>query len=261
MGFREKLEQGQSVKLLETVPPKKPSLDKIISNLKNFKGKIDATTVVDSPLGTARMQPLPVAEKIQRELGIETIMHFICRDRNRIEIEAQLLAASALGIQNILALTGDPTPEAKQVFEFYSVTLIDFISKFAKKHGTEFFVGAGLNINAKDIASELMKAEKKIDAGARFFITQPCFDVDKLKMIKLGVPIIAGVLIVSNKEIYDYFKQVPGIEIPVNLENILDDEGKSIDFYKKLISELKETAAGICLMPIGNYEIVEELLK
>ena len=260
MGFREKLEQGNFVKILETVPPKGINLEKIFANLKNFKNKIDATTVVDSPLGIARMHPLPVAEKIQRELNIETVMHFICRDRNKIEIEAELLAASAVGIKNILALTGDPAKDGKAVFELNSIGLIDFIQKFNERHETDFFVGAGLNINA-DLETEMKRANRKIEAGAKFFITQPCFDAEKIKQWKkLKVPIITGILVVSDKKIFDYFSKVPGIKIPERLAGLVDDEEKIIDYYKKLIDDLEKVVAGVCLMPIGNYEIVKKII-
>jgi len=258
MSFREKIQQRRFVILLETVPPKGTNLEKILTNLKNFKNRIDATTVVDSPLGIARMHPLTVADKIEKELGIETLMHFTCRDRNRIEIEAQLLAASALQIKNILALTGDPAKDGKSMFEFNSVGLIEFIQKISEKHGTDFFVGAGLNINA-NLEAELKRANKKVEAGAKFFITQPCFDAEKIKDWKLGVPIITGVLIINDRKTADFFSKIPGIKISESLFDVID-KGKVLDYYKKLISNLEKNTSGICLMPIGNYEIVNKLI-
>jgi len=258
MGFREKVEQGNFVKILETVPPKGTNIESILASLKDFKGSIDAATVVDSPLGIAVMHPLPLSYKIQ-ELGIETVMHFTCRDRNRIEIEAQLLAASALGVKNILALTGDPAKDGKSVFELNSVGLIRFINEINEKYKTDFFVGAGLNINANP-EKEREKANRKIEAGAKFFITQPCFDGDRIKDFDLDVPIISGVLLVSNKKIFEYFSKVSGIVIPESLLEIVDDREKILDYYKKLITDLEKNVSGVCLMPIGNYEIVKELI-
>lgn len=258
MNFREKIESKKFVKILETVPPKGTNLVKILANLELFKDRIDATTVVDSPLGTARMHPLAVAYKVQ-EMGIETVMHFTCRDRNGIEIEAQMLAASALGIGNILALTGDSTKEAKPVFEFNSFGLIDFIRKLNEKHGTDFFVGAGLNINAS-LENELERARKKIEAGAKFFITQPCFDAKDMEKFELEAALIAGVLVVSDRKTAEFFSKVPGVKIPKELFEIADEEGKILEYYKKLISDLEKTAGGICLMPIGNYEIAKKLI-
>ena len=258
MDLREKIENKKFVKILETVPPKGTNLEKILNNLKIFKDRIDATTVVDSPLGTARMHPLAVAYKAQ-ELGIETVMHFTCRDRNKIEIEAEMLAASALGIRNILALTGDATREAKPVFELNSLGLIEFIRKLNERHGTDFFVGAALNINA-NMENELERARKKIGAGAKFFITQPCFDADMLNGIEAGAALIAGVLVISDRKTADFFSKVPGVKIPEELFDIAEDEGKALKYYKKLISDLEKNAGGICLMPIGNYEIAKKLI-
>jgi len=259
MSFREKIEQKQFIKCTETVPPKGKNIEKILVNLKLVKDKIDVTTVVDSPLGITRMHPLAVAYKAQ-ELGIETIMHFTCRDRNKIEIEAQLLAAYALGVKNILALTGDATKDAKPVFEFNSVGLIEFIQKLNEKYGTDFFVGAGLNINAASLENELARARKKIEAGAKFFITQPCFDAKKIREIGLKVPIIAGVLIISDKKTAEFFAKVPGVKIPEKIFEIADNKEKILEYYKKLINDLEKTANGICLMPIGNYEIINKLI-
>ena len=259
MNFREKLEKGEFVKLLETVPPKGTSLEKVMNYLKKFKGMIDATTVVDSPLGIARMHPFPVADKIQRQLRIESIAHFTCRDRNKMEIKTELLIGSTLKIKNILALTGDVPKEGKAVFEFNSINLIDFIQKFNERYNTDFFIGAALNINA-DVSVELKRANRKIEAGAKFFITQPCFDTEEIKKWRLSVPMIAGVLIVSNKKVFNYFNKVPGVKIPESLVDLLGNKEKILNYYRKLISDLEGTASGICLMPIGNYDIARELL-
>jgi len=259
MTFRKKIEQRNFVRCIETVPPKGKDIENILNDLKPLKGRVDATTVVDSPLGIARMHPLAIAYKAQ-ELGIEAVMHFTCRDRNKIEIEAGLLAASALGIKNILALTGDATKNAKPVFELNSFGLIDFVQKLNEKHGTDFFVGAGLNVNADDLENELERARKKIEAGARFFITQPCFDAEKIREVSLEVPVIAGVLIISDRKTAEFFAKVPGIKIPENLFELVGNREKVLEYYKKLISGLEKTANGICLMPIGNYEIANKLI-
>jgi 5,10-methylenetetrahydrofolate reductase len=261
MNFREKVQQKRFVICMETVPPKSTNLEKKLAKLRPFKDKIDATTVVDSPLGIPMMHPMPVCYKIQEQLGIETIMHFTCRDRNSIEIQADLLAASMLGIKNVLALTGDPTTNSKPVYEFNSISLIKFIKEMNIQKGTDFFVGAGLNINS-DVEKESERAKKKIDAGAQFFITQPCFDAKRVEEFsdRLAIPIISGVLILSDRKTAEFYSKVAGVKIPDVLFDIVEDKTKVLEFYRNLLSELRKTS-GVCLMPIGNYEIVEELIN
>lgn len=259
MDFREKIEQGKFVRCMETIPPKGKDLEKVLTNLKPFKERVDASTVVDSPLGIARMHPLPVCYKIQEELELETIMHFTCRDRNKLEIEAQLLAASVFEVSNILALTGDPTKSGKPVFEFNSIELIGFIRKLNEKYNTDFFVGAGLNINA-NLEKEMEKTSKKIEAGAKFFITQPCFDAKKINDFEINIPIITGVLLLSDRKTAEFFDKIPGIRIPKSLFEIIDDRSKTIEYYKRLIHDLEQATNGICFMPIKNYNMINELL-
>jgi methylenetetrahydrofolate reductase (NADPH) len=258
MDFREKLQSGKFVRILENVPPKGLSIDRKLENLRAFKGRIDAATSVDSPLGEARMNPMVFAARAL-EMGIEPIMHMICRDRNRIGLESDLLAAHAFGIRNILALTGDPAKDAKPVFELNSFTLIELIRKMKDLYGTDFFVGAGLNINSSNFPAELDRAKKKIESGAGFFITQPCFDASVMGEIGLEAPVIAAVLVISDKETSSFFSKVPGIKIPKELDEEIRN-GNVVNYYRNLISHLERIADGICLMPIGDYMLAAKLL-
>lgn len=258
MNFREALKKEFLV-CLEVIPPKGKELDVEIEKIRGLH--VDYFTAVDSPLSHPTMHPIAVCKKIQEQLGKEAIMHFTCRDRNKIEIEAILLAAHALGINNILALTGDKAKDAKAVFEFSSVGLIEFIRKLNEKHGMDFFVGAGMNANAADLENEIYRTKKKIDAGAKFIITQPCFDVERIKKIKEEIsPVLIGVLLVSDKKSAEFCSKIPGISISNDLIKAID-AGRTIEFYKKLIEEIKAAGVnGICLMPIRDYEIAKELI-
>ena len=261
MSFKENLNK-EFIISLETVPPKGRNLEKILEKLKQINLKINVINVVDSPLGIPRMHPLALCHKIQ-ELGFETIMHFTCRDRNKNEIEADLLAAYSLGIKNILALTGDSTKNAKPVFEFSSLDLIEFINELNKKHGTNFFVGAGMNINSPNLEAEIKKTLLKIKKGAKFIMTQPCFEIKKIKKIKkkIKIPIIVGVLTLFNMKSIETFKNIPGIKIPENLIKIINDKEKTLKYYHNLIKEIKNSGvAGISIMGLKEYGVLNKII-
>jgi len=265
MNFEEKLKNGKFVTLLESIPPKGTDFKNILNELEKVKDKVDAITVVDSPLSDPRMHPIALCHTIEKKVKKETVMHFTCRDRNRIEIEAILLAARSLGVRNILALTGDPCiPRAKPVFEFSSVGLIEFIHGLNRKYKTNFFIGCGMNINVISLENEIKRTEKKIKAGAEFVITQPCFDVDLAEKIleRLNIPVIIGVLIVFNKKIAQFVdSKIPGIKIPGIFYNLNHED--VLDYYKKLIHEMKKVCVhGICLMPMKeNYIFIRKLIE
>jgi len=260
MNFEEIIKRKKSITSVEVVPPRGKDLNKQLTNLERLKDKIDVVSVVDSPLSIPRMHPVALCHKINRNLNIDTIMHFTCRDRNKIEIEAGLLAAHALGVKNVLALTGDKIKNAKPVFEFSSIGLIEFIQKMNEKYDTNFFVGSGVNINATSLEKEIERTEKKIKSGAKFVFTQPCFSVDKIRNLNLKIPVIAGVLLISDRKKAEFFDNVPGIEIPKNFFEIVNDRNGLINYYKKLISDLRKIANGISLMPVGNYEFINEFI-
>ena len=260
MNFEEIIKQKKSITSVEVVPPRGKDLNKQLTNLEKLRDRIDIVSIVDSPLSIPRMHPVALCHKIKKNLNIDTIMHFTCRDRNKIEIEAVLLAAHALGVRNILALTGDKIKNAKPVFEFSSIGLIEFIQRMNEKYDTNFFVGAGMNINATSLEKEIERAKKKIKSGAKFVFTQPCFSVDKIRNLNLKIPVIAGVLLISERKKAEFFDNVPGIEIPKNFFEIVNDMGELVNYYKKLISDLRKVVNGISLMPIGNYEFINEFI-
>jgi homocysteine S-methyltransferase len=259
MDFRKLVNEEDFLHIVELEPPTKPSLDELLEKIKDLNA--DAFNVVDSPLGIPLMNPIALCHKIEHNLGTPTIMHFTCRDRNLIEIKSLLLAARALDIKNILALTGDKISEtfkAKPVFEFSSLGLIKFIKELNAKKGTDFFIGCGANLNA-NLDVEIKRTKEKIAAGADFVMTQPCFDLYTIeKFVKsIEAPVFIGLLTFYSREEAEKLNNlIPGI-FPTNIfEENLDEE------YARMVKDIKESGAkGVNIMPFGNFEKAKVLIQ
>ncbi|MCM8771353.1 MAG: methylenetetrahydrofolate reductase, partial [Candidatus Omnitrophica bacterium] len=211
-----------------------------------------------------------------KQKGFEPIYQLTCRDRNRLALQSDLLSAAALGIENVLILTGDhPTlgdhPEAKPVFDLDSVQLLEVARgltqgldmKGNKLEGTppKFCLGAVVNPGADPLEPQIIKMEKKIAAGAEFFQTQAVYDIrvfenflSKIKHLK--TTILAGIVLLKSAAMARYMnKNVAGVCVPDNLikemEEAKDRVSKSIEIASRLIKELKPMCQGIHIMPIG----------
>lgn len=218
---------------LELVPPRGFALTKTLAKAKEAKeAGIDFINLPDGPRASARLSSFITALEIQNKVGIETILHYTCRDRNLLGIQSDLLGAQAMGIKNILAVTGDPPklgdyPDAKGVFDIDAIGLIKTINNLNNGYGlggddldpTSIFIGAALDPTANFLDVELDRLVKKQDAGAEFVITQPLFDAQELiKFLKRSnckLPILAGIWPLysyKNAEFLNF--EVPGINIP-----------------------------------------------
>lgn len=260
MSLRELVREEDFLYIIELEPPNKPNLDEIMEKIKDLNA--DAFNVVDSPLGIPLMNPIALCHKIESELGVPSIMHFTCRDRNLIEIKADLLAARALDIKNILALTGDKISEnvkAKPVFEFSSLGLIKLIKELNEKKNTDFFIGCGANLNLI-LEKEIERTKEKINAGAEFVMTQPCYNLDEIeKFVKaIEKPVFIGLITFYEKEDAEKLnKKIPGL-FPMSIfeNNDLDEE------YRNLIKGIREAGAkGVNIMPFGNFEKAKLLIQ
>ena len=187
--FSEKLKANKFVIAVELDPPFGINLDKLINSAKLLKKNgVDIITIADSPLSRVRADSLMVASKIMRESDIEVMPHIACRDKNIIALKSGLLAAYIEGIRNILTVTGDPIPETeknhvKSVFNMNSVQLIELIRQMNNEHFIEqpYNIGGALNLNAINPEAEILRMERKIGSGARYFLTQPIFDAEKVQ--------------------------------------------------------------------------------
>jgi homocysteine S-methyltransferase len=195
---------------------------------------VDAINIPDGPRASARMTPMALAVQIERQVGIETLVHYCCRDRNLLGMQSDLLGAHALGLRNILVITGDPPklgdyPDATAVFDVDSIGLTNMVRRL--NHGvdvggnsigdpTAFGVGVGVDPGATDIEREVSRFEWKVDAGAEYAITQPVFDLDVFaafleRIQHVRIPIVAGIWPLASYRNAEFMNnEVPGVTVP-----------------------------------------------
>jgi len=287
MNLREKLAANKFVVTVELDPPKTLNLDKILRevNSANFKKLVDAVNVTDCPLAKLRMSPIALSHIIQEKVGLEAVFHITCRDRNLLGLQAELLGASALGVKNILALTGDP-PEmgdyvrATGVYDVDSIGLIKMINGLNNGYKyedgelmdrTDFFIGAAVNPTASDLKKEVERFEEKVSAGTRFVQTQPIYDVGLLeKFLKLtahiNIPKIIGIMPLKSYKMVEYLNNnLPGILIPPEIKDRMrgKDIEEGIKISRELIDKINKykEVAGIHIFPLRDMNLVCRLLN
>lgn len=287
MLLREKLGSGKFVVTCEINPPKGVEFAEQIKELDSLKGRIDAVAATDSKSSVMTMSAL-IFSYFLKERGFEPILSFSCRDRNRLALQADLLGAAALGIQNILVVTGDYAsmgdhPQAKPVFDLDAVQLLktlqilaqgqDLGNNFIKGKPT-FFPGATVSpLPSTEAALELqlIKMEKKAEAGAKFFITQPIFDLRAMdnfmkRAAKINLPILASILPLKSVSMARFLnKNMPGIFVP---EEIINEMGNAPDRVKagieisaKLIRRAQGICQGIHLIPAGWEKFLPAIME
>lgn len=229
-----KLSAAEFVCSVELSPPKGTDAAGLLATATELKhAGVDAVALLDGARAPVRMGVIPTALMLERDVGIETIIHYTCRDRNMLGMISDLLGASAAGLRNILAVTGDPPrsgpyPEATAVFDIDSIGLTNVVYRL--NHGTDpggnhigqptcWVVGVAVNHGAVDPEREISRLKWKVDAGADFVVTQPVFDVEELERFleraHLGLPVVAGIwplLSLRNAEFLAH--EVPGVHVP-----------------------------------------------
>jgi homocysteine S-methyltransferase len=226
---------GRFVVSVEMLPPRGHDLSKTMAGAKMLhEAGMDAINIPDGPRATARMSPMAMAVRLEREIGIETIIHYCCRDRNLLGMQSDLLGAHTLGLRNVLIITGDPPklgdyPDATAVFDVDSIGLTNMVSRLnrgldvggnAIGDPTGFYVGCGVNPGSPDLDREIARFEWKVDAGAQFCITQPVFDVEALirfldRIRNVRIPVIAGIWPLASYRNAEFMNnEVPGVSVP-----------------------------------------------
>jgi len=284
MTFKEKVKSGKFLVTSEIGPPKGIETKIILEDAELIRGRVDAINVTDLQSSVMRLGSLVVCALLKQK-GFEPIFQVTCRDRNRLALQSDILSAAALGIENLLILTGDHTtlgdhPEAKPVFDLDSVQLLEVVRKLQegfdmkgnKLEGTppKFCVGAAVNPGADPLEPQIIKMEKKIEAGAEFFQTQAVYDVkvfenflSKIKHLK--TTILAGIVLLKSAGMAKYMnKNVAGVFVPDSLikemEETKDKVATSVAIAAGLIKELKPMCQGIHIMPIGWDKVVPVVL-
>jgi methylenetetrahydrofolate reductase (NADPH) len=285
MTFAEKIRTGIPVISTEIGPPKGCATARIIEEAELVRGKVDAFNVTDLQSSVMRLGSLAVSATLKQR-GLDPIFQLTCRDRNRLALQSDILSAAMFGIENLLCLTGDyPTrgdhPEAMPVFDLDSVQLLQVAKKL--QAGTDmngnalegappkFFLGAAVNPGADPLEPQIVKMEKKIEAGAEFFQTQAVFEPEVFenflnKTRHLKVPVLAGIVFLKSAGMAKFMnKNVAGVVVPDSLikemEGAKDKVAASVAITVRLIRELKPMCQGIHLMPIGWGKYVPRVLE
>ncbi|NQT75500.1 MAG: methylenetetrahydrofolate reductase [Candidatus Omnitrophica bacterium] len=274
MSLCEKIKQGKFILTSEIGPPKGTDIEEMLKDADLIKGKVDAINVTDLQSSVMRVGSLAIC-RLLLERGMEPVFQVTCRDRNRLALQSDLLSAAVLGVENVLALTGDHTtlgdhPQAKPVFDLDSIQLLETIRLLESgkdmagkelKGAPKFCTGAVVNPGADPLEPEIMKMEKKIASGALFFQTQAVYDIGLFKKFldaakHLKTTIIAGIVLLKSAGMAKYMnKNVSGVFVPEALieemSKTQDKSAASIEIAARLIKELKPMCRGIHIMPIG----------
>ena len=285
--FRDALNSGKFVITSEVAPPKGTNIDKMLHHIELLKDKVDAINVTDHQSSVMRFPSLGGCLAI-KEQGGEPILQMTCRDRNRLALQAELLLAHTRGINNVLCLTGDAVPvgdhkEAKGVFDLDSVQLLSAIRSMESGQdmggnsldgSVEFCAGAIVTPEAQPIEPQLIKFEKKVEAGAEFFQTQAIYDLENFSQFmhcarQFPVKILAGIVLLSSARMAKYMNEnVPGIFVPQDLidelAGVAKEEmlAKGIEIAGRMIATLKRDAIcdGVHIMAIAKEEVVPDIL-
>lgn len=230
-----KLAAGEFVTTIEIVPPKGPNPEAMIKSVRAIReAGVDAVNVPDGPRAQNRMGAIAVAVLLQQQIGIETVLHYCCRDRNLLGMHSDLLGCAALGLHNLLLITGDPPkmgpyPEATAVFDIDSIGLTNMVALMNRGldlggnpfgEPTRFTIGVGVNPGHLDLEYELRRLDWKVKAGAEYAITQPVFDVHQLehfldRIEPLKLPVVAGIWpLLSHRNATFMNNEVPGVSVP-----------------------------------------------
>jgi methionine synthase I (cobalamin-dependent)/5,10-methylenetetrahydrofolate reductase len=282
-----KLDEREFVVTVELDPPRGHTVDKLIQGAKLLKERgVEIVDINDGSLGRVRMAVLSTALLVREATGLDINMHFTCRDRNLMGIQADLLGAHALDIRNILAMTGDPPRSgdyvnATAVFDVDGIGLMEVLRRMnegqdATGNGigepTAFCYGAALDPGAPDFAREVERFHRKVATGARWIQTQPVYDLETLDrfLARAGgspVPVLVGLLPLHSFRHAEFLhNEVPGITIPDHVRARLKAAGEGalragIEMAQQLAQDIRTHYAGAYLMPsFGRFEVVAEVL-
>ncbi|MFB2968714.1 methylenetetrahydrofolate reductase [Aerosakkonema sp. BLCC-F183] len=283
--FRAAVQGGEFLITAEVAPPKGGDPTHMIEMAQLLKGRVHAINITDGSRAVLRMCPL-VASVILLQYGIEPICQVACRDRNRIGLQADLMGAHAIGIRNILALTGDPVkagdhPDCKAVFDLESVRLLQLIDKMNNGFdwndkpltdgATDLFVGAAVDPQSPSWSGLQSRFERKLQAGAQFFQSQLISDFDRLEKFMSQIaagsnkPILAGIFLLKSAKNAEFINRcVPGVNIPQQIIDRLASAKDPLEEGMKIAAEQVKLASQICqgvhLMAVKREDLIPQIL-
>jgi methionine synthase I (cobalamin-dependent)/5,10-methylenetetrahydrofolate reductase len=287
-----KIAQGEFVTSVEVLPPKGVDAKKTLDSIRLLKeAGVDGVNIPDGARAQSRMSALATAVLVEQQIGIESVLHYCCRDRNLLGMMSDLLGAAALGIRNLLVITGDPPkmgpyPDATAVFDIDAIGLTNMVNKL--NHGldlgnnpigqpTAFCIGVGVNPGAINLDEEIKRFEWKVEAGAQYAITQPVFDTDQLRdflerIQHVRIPVIAGIWpLVSYRNAEFLHNEVPGVRVTPSIMERMRvasalskeagrDEGLKI--ARESLLEVRDVIQGVQVSaPFGNVKYALEVFE
>jgi homocysteine S-methyltransferase len=285
-----KITNGEFVTTVEVLPPKGCDARKTLDQIRLLKvAGVDGVNIPDGPRAQTRMSAQATAILVEREIGIEAVLHYCCRDRNLLGMMSDLLGAAALGLRNLLLITGDPPkmgpyPDATAVFDIDSIGLTNMVNKL--NHGldlgnnpigqpTAFCIGVGVNPGAINLDEEIKRFEYKVEAGAQYAITQPVFDSDQLREFlrrieHVRIPIVAGIWpLVSFRNAEFLHNEVPGVRVtPSIMERmrLASERGKEeardegLKIARELLLDVRDQIQGVQVSaPFNNVRYALEV--
>src|SRR5258708_5946958 len=283
-----KLAAGQFVTLVEVVPPKGVDFHKEVEGAKYLKAAgIDAINIPDSPRASARLSNLALCTLVQQQAGIETALHFTCRDRNVLSMQSELLGSYAMGIHNLICITGDPPklgnyPDATAVFDVDAIGLVNILHNLnfcldlggnAIGSGTRFAIGVGANPGLVNIDEEVRRFEYKVEAGADYAVTQPGFDVALLeqflrRMEHCRIPMLAGIWPLTSVRNAKVMKNELRVSVPdaviermARAPNAEAARAEGIQIAREMLHQVRGLVQGAQVAaPLGRYSSALEVL-
>jgi homocysteine S-methyltransferase len=288
--LRQKLDRGEFVVSVEIDPPKGLNPTKALAGACLLQAAgVDFINVADSPMARVRMSALTLCYLIQHQVGLETLLHLTTRDRSLMGLQSELLGAHAVGVRNIIALTGDPPslgdyPDSSAVYDVDSIGLIRILERLnegADSAGASIGRPAGFTIacavdpTRADLEHEASRVRAKLEAGAHLVMTQPIYDpatwtrfLEVFGVERLPVPVLAGILpLQSSKHAEFLHNEVPGITLSDEARDRMrlagaDGRREGVKMAQELLLELKPHVQGVYIMPsFGRYEVAAEVLE
>jgi len=281
--FAEKLRRGDFVVAVELDPPFDTDASKLLQGARRcLEAGVDLLTIADSPMARARVDSLAMAAKVQREVGIQTMPHVCCRDKNLNALKSGFLAGHIEGLRNLLAVTGDAIPagdraEIKAVFNLNSFRLIEFLAELNRGpfQGDPFLIGGALNLNATHRDAEVARMVTKAGKGATFFLTQPIYTQEVIDYLATmprpeGVRILGGILpLVSYRNAQFLNNEMPGIQVPqASIERFHPEmpkeeaEAVGVELAVEVARRLRPHVDGFYFMtPFNRVEMITRILK
>lgn len=284
-----KIATGEFATMIEVVPPKGVDFKKEMDAAKYLKSVgVDAINIPDSPRASARMSNQALCALIQQQVDIETVLHYTCRDRNVLSIQSDLLGACAIGIHNLICITGDPPklgnyPDATAVFDVDAIGLVNIVHNLnagvdiggnAIGAATSFVIGVGANPGTQNIDEEIRRFEYKVEAGAHYAVTQPVFDIELLEQFMRRVehcriPVLAGIWPLTSVRNAEFMKNELRVSVPDsiiermgNATNPETARAEGVNIAREMLARVRPMVQGAQVSaPLGKFSAAVDVLE